>query len=268
MGVGANDGLVEKAASSDGTRIAFHRSGSGPALVLVHGTAADHMRWRPVLPAFEKHFSVCAVDRRGRGASSDSDEYAIEREYEDVAAVIASLEPPVCVFGHSYGGICCLGAARAGAAIERLVLYEPPVAAAGWVSRDLIERLEAEIARGRPEAALILFNTEVLRMSAEQIQSLRALPAWQGRVAAAHTIPRELRAVDQMTFTPRDYHGITVPTLLLGGGDSPGFLKASNELVYEAVPHASVVVMAGQQHVAMDTATDQLTATVLEFLLA
>ena len=98
--------------SRDGTPIAYWRSGEGPPLVLVHGTAADHNRWAPVLPAFEQRFTVCAVDRRGRGGSSDSDDYSVEREFEDLAVVVDSLEEPVSLLGHSYGALCALEAAR------------------------------------------------------------------------------------------------------------------------------------------------------------
>ena len=97
--------------SKDGTPLAYWRCGEGPPLVLVHGTAADHSRWGPVLPAFEERFTVYAVDRRGRGGSGDSDEYAVEREFEDVAAVVDSLGEPVNLLGHSYGALCALEAA-------------------------------------------------------------------------------------------------------------------------------------------------------------
>ena len=82
---------TETFTSNDGTPIAYRRSGEGPPLVLVHGAAADHGRWRPVLPAFEERFTVYATDRRGRGGSGDGDDYAIEREFEDVAAVVKSI---------------------------------------------------------------------------------------------------------------------------------------------------------------------------------
>ena len=91
----------ETVTSVDDTPIAYLRSGEGSPLVLVHGTAADHGRWRLVIPVFEERFAVCAVDRRGRGGSGDSDDYAIEREFEDVAAVVDSLEEPVTLLGHS-----------------------------------------------------------------------------------------------------------------------------------------------------------------------
>jgi pimeloyl-ACP methyl ester carboxylesterase len=108
--------------SNDGTSIACFRSGEGPPLVLIHGTAADHGRWRPVLPAFEERFPVCAVDRRGRGGSGDSDDYAIGREFEDVAAVVDSLGEPVNLLGHSYGALCALETALLARNVRKLVL--------------------------------------------------------------------------------------------------------------------------------------------------
>src|SRR3954464_9972824 len=99
----------ESVTSKDGTPIAYWQSGQGPLLVLVHGTAADHGRWAPILPAFEQHFTICAVDRRGRGGSGDPEEvYAIEGEFEDVSAVVDSLGESTILLGHSYGALCAL----------------------------------------------------------------------------------------------------------------------------------------------------------------
>ncbi|MEZ4523551.1 MAG: alpha/beta hydrolase [Thermomicrobiales bacterium] len=102
---------VETVISKDGTPIAFECTGSGPPLVLVHGTAGSHERWAPILSALSAEFTVYAMDRRGRGASGDSEYYSIEREFEDVAAVVETLDEPVNVLGHSYGGTCALEAA-------------------------------------------------------------------------------------------------------------------------------------------------------------
>ena len=113
--------------SADGTAIAVWRSGAGPPLVLVHGTVADHGRWAPVLPAFEAQFTILNLDRRGRGQSGDAPEYSLEREYEDLVAVIESLDDDVYVLGHSYGGVCALEAALRTDRILKLVLYEPPL---------------------------------------------------------------------------------------------------------------------------------------------
>src|SRR3954451_21108807 len=114
-----------------GTPVAYWRYGKGPPLVLVHGTAADHSRWSPVLPALEERFTVYAVDRRGRGGSGDADDYAVEREFEDVAAVVDSLGEPVNLLGQSHGGLCALEAALLSSGIRALVLYEPPFETAG-----------------------------------------------------------------------------------------------------------------------------------------
>ena len=93
--------LAHTTASRDGTPIALWRSGEGPPLVLMHGTAADHGRWRPVLPAFAANFAVYAIDRRGRGGSGDADGYSVVREFEDVAEVVDSIGGPVDLLGHS-----------------------------------------------------------------------------------------------------------------------------------------------------------------------
>ena len=105
----------EEVVSADGTPIAVWRTGEGPPLVLVHGAAADHGRWAPVLPALQERFTVLAMDRRGRGGSGDAEDYEIEREYEDVAAVVEWAGDGVDLLGHSHGGAC----ARRGGAAHR-----------------------------------------------------------------------------------------------------------------------------------------------------
>ena len=113
--------------SQDGTPIAVSQSGEGPPLVLIHGAAADHNRWAPVLPGLEERFTVFAIDRRGRGRSGDASDYALEREYDDVVAVVESAGDGASVLGHSYWGICAVEAALLTDRIRKLVLYEPPM---------------------------------------------------------------------------------------------------------------------------------------------
>ena len=148
--------VVEEIVSRDGTTIGVWRSGDGPPLVLVHGAAADHSRWAPVLHALEHGFTVLAIDRRGRGASGDANDYAIEREYEDLAAVLASVgEEAADVLGHSYGGICALECALLTAGISKLVLYEAPIGVSGisaasrQPTSDVARRGQARRARWR-----------------------------------------------------------------------------------------------------------------------
>ena len=257
----------EKVVSDDGTSIAAWRSGDGPPLVLVHGAAADHSRWAPVLPALEERFSVLAIDRRGRGQSGDADEYAIEREYEDVAAVVESAGEGVNVLGHSYGGICALEAALLTDRVRKLVLYEPPM---GFLASppDVVQRLQTLLEEGKRDELVAFFMGEVAGLPSDQVELLRSLPAWEARLAVAHTIPREERASREYTFDPDRFRELEVPSLFLQGGDSPAPFNAAGEALRDALPDCRVVVMPGQRHAAMDTGTDLFTAEVLSFLAA
>ena len=256
-----------KVVSKDGTPIAVWRSGQGPPLVLIHGAAADHNRWAPVLPALEERFTVFAVDRRGRGHSGDAPDYALEREYEDVVAVVVSAGEEVGVLGHSYGGICALEAALLTDGIRKLVLYEPPM---GYLKSPphVVDRLHALLEEGRRDELLGYFMREVAGLPPDQIELLRSLPAWQARLDAADTIPREERASREYVFDPARFRDLDVPALYLQGGDSSEPFKAAGEALRRALPDCRVAVMPGQRHAAMDTATDLFTAQVLSFLEA
>ena len=256
-----------RATSGDGTQIAAWRGGDGPPLVLVHGAAADHSRWAPVLPALEQHFTVLAIDRRGRGESGDTDEYAIEREYEDVAAVVESAGEGVGLLGHSFGGMCAIESALLTDRVSKLVLYEPPM---GFLASPphVVDRLGALLEEGKRDELVAVFMREVAGLPPDQVELLRSLPAWEARLAAAHTIPREERASREYAFEPNRFRGLDVPTLFLEGGDSPAPFKAAGEAVQEALPNCRIVVLAGQRHAAMDTATELFTAEVSSFLKA
>jgi pimeloyl-ACP methyl ester carboxylesterase len=254
--------------SKDGTVIAFERSGKGPPLVLVHGTTADHTRWKPVLPQLESHFAVYSVDRRGRGGSGDAQPYTIEREFEDIAAVVDAIGQPVLLLGHSYGAICALEASLRTRNLRKLVLYEPPIRTGGSLyPPGTVERIQALLDVGELDSVVTTFFREVVRASDEEIGMLRSLPNWPARVAAAHTIPRELRINDEYVFEPVRFSAMRVPTLLLLGGSSPPMFKDAVEAVRAALPDAHVTVLPGQQHAAMNTAPDLFLREVLRFLL-
>ena len=258
---------MQKVTSRDGTSIAYWRSGQGSPLVLVHGTSADHTRWRTVLPALEERFTVYAVDRRGRGESGDSDEYAIEREFEDVASVVDSIREPVNLLGHSYGALCSLEAALLTSNIRKLILYEPPIPVGIEIfTPGIIDKLQALLDAGDRDGVVATFMREVARVRPEDLKLLQSLPAWKARVAAAHTIPREERATRDYSFDPQRFSRLNTSTLLLIGGDSPPFLKAGNEALQRVLPDCRTVVMPGQQHAAMDTGTELFVTEVLRFL--
>lgn len=262
-----------RVASGDGTEIAYWASGEGPPLVLVHGTTSNHTTWRPLLPYLEPHVTVHTMDRRGRGASGDAPDYDLAREFEDVAAVVdavaAGSGSAVDLLGHSFGGLCAFGAATLTSNVRRLVLYEgwpPPDPGVVRLAPELRERLDALLAAGDQEAALEMFYREVVGMSEGELASYRSSPSWQARVAAAHTIPREDRAILAGAFDARQAGRITVPTLLLVGGDSPESLKADPETMAAALPDARIVVLDGQQHLAHRLIPEVFAGHVLSFL--
>jgi pimeloyl-ACP methyl ester carboxylesterase len=252
--------------SSDGTAIAAWRRGSGPPLVLVHGTTADHTRWARVGPLFEAHFTVYAMDRRGRGGSGDAERYSLEQEGRDVAAVVESLDEPVTLLGHSYGGLCSLEAAARTTRVRRLVLYEPPLpTGVEIVPAATRERIEAHLARGEREAALLTFFREVVQVPEPQLEMLRAHPAWPGRVAAAHTLVREMRVEEEYRLDLGRLRDVRCPTLFLLGGDSPPFLEEATRRLHAALAGSRIQEMPGQQHIAMDTVPEEFVAFVREF---
>jgi pimeloyl-ACP methyl ester carboxylesterase len=259
---------MEKIRSKDGTPIAYQRSGAGAPLVLVHGTGGAYGRWRPILPALEKHFTVFAIDRRGRGESGEAKGYAIEREFEDVAAIVDSIGGEVNLLGHSYGGICSLEAALLTSHLSRLILYEPPLPIPGVpiYPEGTIERLQALLDGGDREGVITTFMREVVRTPPHELELFQASPAFAARVAAAHTLPRELRAHESYRFEPERFKHMNVPTLLLLGGDSPAFFKAAIDALDATLPNCQIVILPGQQHIAIDTAPDLFVQEVLAFL--
>ena len=255
--------------SNDGTSIAFRKSGSGPALLLVHGTTADHRRWLPILPRFERHFTVYAMDRRGRGGSGDAPDYSYRREAEDVAAVVDAIGTDINVLGHSYGAICCLEAALLTANMRRLILYEPPIPPMGPPAPPgAPERMQALIERDEREAALELFMRQVVRMPEHELADYRKLPMWQGRIELVPTVPRELAIEHAYHFDPQRFADLTTPTLLLLGADSPHFFHDVTRVLDAALPDSRVVTLPDAQHIAMDTDPALFADVVTQFLLA
>jgi pimeloyl-ACP methyl ester carboxylesterase len=265
-----DDVRMERVTSRDGTRIAVWRSGSGGPLLLVHGATADHSTtWRLVQPQFERRFTVYAMDRRGRGHSGDSVEYDLQREAEDIAAVIEAIHAPVDVLGHSYGALCSLEAALLTSRMRRLVLYEGvPLAGEGAYPPGLIERLDDLIAAGDAEAALVGMYREIVRMPPAEIELMKSnVDAWSARLRNVRTMPREARVEQDYRFEAERFACMTVPTLLLVGGDSPASEIMNARAVAAGLPDATIGVLAHQQHVAMHSAPGMFVREVQQFLL-
>ncbi len=272
----APDALPWQIASRDGTLIAAFRSGTptGPPLILVHGTSADHTTFRVIGPLLESTFDVIAIDRRGRGASGDTLPYSIEREFEDVTSVAEAIAavhgvPAVAAFGHSYGGRCALGAARISDAIARVVCYEGAPAAPGerYGDAGLAEDLAALAAADENERLLETFMERVVGMSRSELDAYRADPIWPRRVAAAPTIARELLSESTTMAGLEALGGLRKPVLQILGGDSaPAFVTATMALA-ERLVDGRVVTIPGARHGAHHTHPDAVAAAVTSFLL-
>ncbi len=258
---------MEFITSSDGTPIACWRHGNGAPLLLVHGTTGDRSTWTPVLAGLQQYFTVWTMDRRGRGHSGDADGYTLQRECEDVAAVVDAIGGNVNLLGHSFGGLCALEASLLTANINKLIVYEPSISltGSGW-SAALEVRLQALLDKGEREESLLLFFRDLLKTPDQELAALRLSPNWPVRIAAAHTILRELQSIDRYTFTPERFEILRNPVLLLIGGDSHPRRYATAEMLQQSLPDNRIGILSGQQHSAMRTAPELFVHHVLEFL--
>jgi pimeloyl-ACP methyl ester carboxylesterase len=199
--------------TSDGGAIAVWIEGDGPPLVLVHGSISDHTAFDPLAGELRGDFTVFAMDRRGFGASPDSLGYSAEREFSDVAAVVdavaARTGEPVVLFGHSWGASCALGAAPRLPSLRALVLYEPSLGLR--YPPGSLDRIEARIAAGDHESAVIEMFTSIAGLTEAEVAELQAAPNWPERVAAAPTIAREGRIEEGWDWQPDRFAGIGVP---------------------------------------------------------
>ncbi|MBM3190959.1 MAG: alpha/beta hydrolase [Chloroflexi bacterium] len=255
---------MAKITSPDGTPITYESSGQGPALLLVHGGGSTPARWRPSAPRFEAVFTVHRMARRGVGESGEVSDYSVARQAEDIAAVVGAIGGPVGVLGHSFGGLCTLEAALRTPHIRRLILYEPPILP--LLPPGFPDRLQALVDAGDRDGAWATLNREVVKMPEREIELQRAQPAHAARLAGMHVLVHEARALEQYRFVPSRYAAVTVPTLLLVGGDSPAWAQQATQAIHHAVPNGRVVVLPGQQHIAMDTAPDLFVREVMSFL--
>jgi pimeloyl-ACP methyl ester carboxylesterase len=267
---GGND--MEFVVAPDGTHIAFQRAGQGPPLVLVHGTADDHSRWLPLLPALAEHFTVYALDRRGRGGSDPYDPatYQIEREFADVAAVVDAIDEPAYLLGHSFGALCALEAALLISNLRKLVLYEPPIlipTGPSFIPPEAVTELEELLAAGEEEELLLAFARNIVGVPEEMIAQWRTMPEWQASVEMAPTIVSEVKAVEDYVFDSARFNDLTTPTLLLLGGETAPFFATATEAVAVALPFDRLEVLPGQGHVAMDTNAALFLETVVGFLI-
>ena len=254
--------------SVDGTSIAVWVEGEGPALVMVHGSIADHTTFEPFVAVLGEQLTTFALDRRGFGASGDTADYSIERDFEDVAAVVdavaARVGGPVALWGHSYGANCAMGAAALTTNVHHLVLYEPSLGIP--YPPGSIDRIEAALADGDNDAAISVVLVDILEMTDEEIDSFRSSPLWPTRLAAAPTVPRECRVEEGWVYQPGQFDAITAATLLLSGSESVPVVTEATARSGSAISDAQVHVLEGHGHFAHRTDPTMVAAIVNEFI--
>ena len=252
--------------SDDGTVVTCQESGEGSPLLIVHGISSVHHNWQFVANRLMNDFKVYVMDRRGRCQSGDHPEYSIEKEFADVAAILNSFDNPVYVLGHSFGGLCTLGASLLVSNVRELILYEPAIAfdPKGLAICDIMEFL---LKSNQPEAALKLFMKQIVSMSDEEIEFAKNQPEWKERLVAAQTIPREIRALIHYKYSAESFSSIRIPTTLFVGENSSEILRNMASRVQATIPGSKTVELPGQGHIAMLTAPDMLAEQVLKTFL-
>jgi pimeloyl-ACP methyl ester carboxylesterase len=244
-----------------------------PPLLLVHGATADHTTWRTVGPVFAGTRPVFAIDRRGRGASGDAQDYEIQREFEDLATVAEALAAEagiaaIDVAGHSYGGRCALGACLLTPAIRRAVVYEGAPVPPGMSYRPpgLVEAVRTAMDRGDREGALTTFLAGIVGMSEAELDAYRANPVWPARVEAAHTILREVEAETSPAASIEALGRVTVPVLLLLGSTSRSPFRIGTDALAARLARAEIRVLEGAAHAAHHTHAAEFVAAIEAFL--
>ena len=236
--------------SRDGTKIAVDVLGSGPAIVLVSGGSVDRGSNAGLAEVLKGDFTVHNYDRRGRGDSGDTLPYAVEREIEDIEAVIAAAGGSAHLYGSSSGAGLALEAAAAGASVDRLILWEPPynLDPAGRPPADSVEQLDRMVADGRREDAATFFMVDMVRMPAEFAAFARTQPWWPAQEAIAHTLAYDARVMGDYSVPTATAARVTVPTLILTGGASFPFFRPTAEALVAAMPDARSAVLPDQEH--------------------
>jgi pimeloyl-ACP methyl ester carboxylesterase len=246
--------------AKDGTSIAYERTGSGPALILVD--AALHYRrfssFSGLIPRLGPGFTTYHYDRRGRGDSTDTPPYAVEREIEDLAALIDEAGGEAFVYGFSSGALLALHAAAAGLPIRKVAVLEPPIAmdqdrtAQASFTTDIARLVEA----GRREEAVEYALTGI-GVAGEMIAGMRADGSWQAMAAVAHTLVYD-STISEATSLEL-LASVTAPTLVLDSQASGDELTGMAATVAGALPNGTHRSLPGQWH----GVPDDVLATVL-----
>ena len=237
--------------SSDGTAIAYDRFGGGPPVIMTAGAFNTRSTTEPLAQALAPRFTVLNYDRRGRGDSGDTAPYAVDREIEDLAALISAAGGSASVFGYSSGATLALKAAANGLPVTKLVLYEPPfntddsypALPAGFATQ-----LAELVSAGRRSDAVELYQTKAVGIPEEVVAQMRHAPFRPGMEALAHTLAYDAAVVGDRSLPAALLATVTIPALVISGEQSPPFLRNAARAAAAALPGGRLSVLPGQGH--------------------
>ena len=256
---------MDQVISNDGTTIAVERSGEGPAVVLVCGGSVDRTSNAGVASLLASRFAVHNYDRRGRGDSGDTQPYSVEREVEDIAAVIDGAGGSAGLFGSSSGAALALEAAASGLPITKLALWEPPFIPEGVPSppADTASTYRGMVGAGRRGDAVEYFMSKVVGLPDEFVAQARQSPFWAQQEALAHTLAYDAEIMGDYSLPTQRAASVTIPTIVMAGDAGLPWMSDTARALADAIPNGQFRTLEGQTH---DVSADAL-APVLEAFL-
>lgn len=265
---------VQTVTSRDGTTIAYEATGSGPALILVGAALSDRADTRKLAALLTGRYTVYNYDRRGRGGSGDTAPYAVDREIEDLEAVIRAAGGSAAVFGSSSGAVLALRAAAAGLPITKLAIFEPPFRVDGAgkpLPSDLDERINGFLAAGRRSDAVSYFMRTAVGVPGPMLLFMRVWPGlWSKLTGMAHTLPYDQAIMGETLsgrpLSPTTWSTVSAPTLVLDGARSDATFRSAAAATAEVVPNARLQTLDGLNHGAVEMNPMAIAAAVADFL--
>lgn len=241
---------MDKVISQDGTAIAYDRIGRGPAMILIGAGPTDRSTNASLAELLAKDLTVYNYDRRGRGDSGDTAPYAVDREYEDIEALITAAGGSAHLYGTSGGGILALEAAARGLAVDRVAVWEVPYILPGTrtpVPADYREQLVALLAEDRRGDMCELFLTAAVGIPAEFVAPMRDFPGWPAMEAVAHTLIYDATITGDFSLPADRLTGVTAPTLVIDGETIP-WISSTARAVADLLPDVRRATLTGQPH--------------------
>jgi pimeloyl-ACP methyl ester carboxylesterase len=257
---------VKTATSADGTQLAYDQFGTGSPLIMITGAFNDRTTTDPLSRALAERYSVFNYDRRGRGDSGDTQPYAVQREIEDLAALIDKAGGAAAVFGYSSGANLAIKAAAGGLPITKLALYEPPFNPDDTyptLPNDLYDQLTALVSAGRRGEAVELYQTVAVGIPEQVVVQMRQAPFRPALEAIAHTLAYDAAIVGNRSLPAAMMGSIQTPTLVICGEDTAPFMHAAARAVTDALPNGRLIILAGQGH---DIEPQATAVVIAEFL--